>query len=404
MTEAECGNATQPTAQAVYSDTLAARLREAYEKHRVADPVQLRGGTTHRILGDLLYGHVPQIIEALALMDGIIRTATIKSYCGAEGCPGDQTCEEARHCMCGSRMEDHDFGSGHSPVSMHDYYSSQLDEQHRKNPKSVVGVGPPAAWQCLDDDGTSTITTDRGIAAAWRKAGCKVRPLYADALLVPDKTKRPPTVILSEEVPLSKVSGPTSDRSPYSFQNRAYHWQVAMLGEKRGMDPIDRGRRFVEEALEFSQSIGVTIGDVRLIADAVYGKPKGDPTAECGAALFTLAMAATTAGVQLLSAGETELERVTAKLEDIRSKDRMMQEQGLIVIPAEETQPIEPSLSLKDTLPESITGERSSSELVEVSRDLVKIWQEAPYGVSFGSHMERALGRLSTTLEKESKS
>lgn len=29
-------------------------------------------------------------------------------------------------CMCGSRMEDHDIGSGHSPVSMYDYHQDQL--------------------------------------------------------------------------------------------------------------------------------------------------------------------------------------------------------------------------------------------------------------------------------------
>jgi hypothetical protein len=32
-------------------------------------------------------------------------------------------------CMCGSRMSDHDIGSGHSPVSMYDYYQSQLEQR-----------------------------------------------------------------------------------------------------------------------------------------------------------------------------------------------------------------------------------------------------------------------------------
>lgn len=43
-------------------------------------------------------------------------------------CPGDQTCDHAKYCMCGSRMEDHDIGSGHSPVSMHDYYRHEGTE------------------------------------------------------------------------------------------------------------------------------------------------------------------------------------------------------------------------------------------------------------------------------------
>lgn len=44
-------------------------------------------------------------------------------------CPGDDTCKENKYCMCGCEMEAHDIGSGHSPVSMHDYYSQS--EQHR---------------------------------------------------------------------------------------------------------------------------------------------------------------------------------------------------------------------------------------------------------------------------------
>lgn len=52
-------------------------------------------------------------------------------YCG-EGCPGDQTCEETKWCMCGSEVEHHDFGSGHSPVSVHDYCSRPDYESYKK--------------------------------------------------------------------------------------------------------------------------------------------------------------------------------------------------------------------------------------------------------------------------------
>lgn len=40
-------------------------------------------------------------------------------------------------CMCGSRMDDHDIGSGHSPVSMYDYYRSQ-DEAEIKRLKDEL--------------------------------------------------------------------------------------------------------------------------------------------------------------------------------------------------------------------------------------------------------------------------
>lgn len=42
-------------------------------------------------------------------------------------CPGDETCENTKWCVCGSAMEDHGIGSGHSPVSMHYYAIHQLN-------------------------------------------------------------------------------------------------------------------------------------------------------------------------------------------------------------------------------------------------------------------------------------
>lgn len=46
-------------------------------------------------------------------------------------CPGDETCEHAKVCMCGSYMDAHDLGSGHSPVSMHDYYSRPREGERK---------------------------------------------------------------------------------------------------------------------------------------------------------------------------------------------------------------------------------------------------------------------------------
>ena len=45
-----------------------------------------------------------------------------------EDCTGDDTCPFNDCCMCGNRMEDHDMYSGHSPVSMHEYYCSVVEE------------------------------------------------------------------------------------------------------------------------------------------------------------------------------------------------------------------------------------------------------------------------------------
>lgn len=46
-----------------------------------------------------------------------------------EECPGDDTCEHAKVCMCGSYMDGHDaMEAGHSPVSMHAWHSQRLPD------------------------------------------------------------------------------------------------------------------------------------------------------------------------------------------------------------------------------------------------------------------------------------
>ncbi len=41
-----------------------------------------------------------------------------------EDCPGDDTCDNHKYCMCGIKMLEHQIVSdGHSPLSVHDHYS-----------------------------------------------------------------------------------------------------------------------------------------------------------------------------------------------------------------------------------------------------------------------------------------
>lgn len=44
-----------------------------------------------------------------------------------DDCPGDDTCKHNTVCMCGCYMKDHDdMWRGHSGVSMHEFYSSEV--------------------------------------------------------------------------------------------------------------------------------------------------------------------------------------------------------------------------------------------------------------------------------------
>jgi len=44
-----------------------------------------------------------------------------------EQCDENGECDAKNYCMCGSPMEDHSMGSGHSPVSMHEYCGTEVE-------------------------------------------------------------------------------------------------------------------------------------------------------------------------------------------------------------------------------------------------------------------------------------
>jgi dsDNA-binding SOS-regulon protein len=73
----------------------------------------------------------------LAVMKGALAAATIES----------RERDEARAwrdkfdcCMCGSRMDSHDIGSGHSPVSMYDYEMQSLSAELAKAREALAGI------------------------------------------------------------------------------------------------------------------------------------------------------------------------------------------------------------------------------------------------------------------------
>ena len=51
-------------------------------------------------------------------------------YKCCDDCPGDSSCPENKWCVCGSEVDSHGIGSGHSPVGMHDYYCRAVDEKN----------------------------------------------------------------------------------------------------------------------------------------------------------------------------------------------------------------------------------------------------------------------------------
>lgn len=64
-----------------------------------------------------------------------------------EECPGDDTCQHATVCMCGSSM-DHSPWDGHQPVSMHDYYCEPVEPaRNDANDFCALGIHIPGVTE-----------------------------------------------------------------------------------------------------------------------------------------------------------------------------------------------------------------------------------------------------------------
>lgn len=94
-----------------------------------------------------------------------------------------------------------------------------------------------------------------------------------------------------------------------SYQDRCEDW----LTEVCRNDPTDlpeRRARFIEEALELVQALGMSESDVMEVVGYVFNRPLGLPGQEFGGAQSTLAVLAAHAGYDLMEEAEQELARV----------------------------------------------------------------------------------------------
>ena len=68
-------------------------------------------------------------------------------------CPGDHTCPDNDWCMCGDLVKYHGLGSGHSPVSIHDYVSNQIEEEKKMKVDLIEYTGKGSSderWRAAD--------------------------------------------------------------------------------------------------------------------------------------------------------------------------------------------------------------------------------------------------------------
>ena len=104
------------------------------------------------------------------------------------------------------------------------------------------------------------------------------------------------------------------------LQKRVEPWLQVCFGPLIAGDREERNHRFLEEALELVQALGCSASEAHQLVDYVFGRPVGEPAQETGGVMLTLAALCLANGMDMHSAGDTELARVWTKVEAIRAK------------------------------------------------------------------------------------
>lgn len=104
------------------------------------------------------------------------------------------------------------------------------------------------------------------------------------------------------------------------FQDRVSDWLISCFGAEAASDRLDRTHRFLEEALELAQAAGCSQDDALALVSYVFSRPAGTVAAEAGGVMVTLAGMAQAHDVDMLAAGEAELERNRQRTTEIREK------------------------------------------------------------------------------------
>lgn len=109
-------------------------------------------------------------------------------------------------------------------------------------------------------------------------------------------------------------------KSNYNYQSRVSDWAHNCFGSEASKNQLERTHRYLEESLELAQSSGCTVEDAYKLVDYVFSRDPGDVNQEAGGSILTLAALCSALDIDMVHCGETELERVTEKIDSIRSK------------------------------------------------------------------------------------
>lgn len=94
------------------------------------------------------------------------------------------------------------------------------------------------------------------------------------------------------------------------FQAKVAEWVLYCFGATIAMDKKERCYRFLEEAQELVQALGMTKEEALEMVEYTWGRPKGEPIQELGGVMVTLAALSHACEMDMEDAGFLELARV----------------------------------------------------------------------------------------------
>lgn len=107
-----------------------------------------------------------------------------------------------------------------------------------------------------------------------------------------------------------------------TFQDRVAHWMDACFGREITNDPNERNLRFIEEALELVQSLGMSRESAHFMVDYVFDRPAGDPPQEVGGTIISLAALCIAHQMGMDDESEKELARIQPLAKKIRDRQK----------------------------------------------------------------------------------
>jgi len=114
-------------------------------------------------------------------------------------------------------------------------------------------------------------------------------------------------------------------------QTAVFDWCHRAFGTTVSVDDLaERGRRFLEEAIELFQANGGTVEELIKVSGIVFGRPVGEVHQEIGGVMVTLYALAEVLGLSVEECEVAEIDRVLSKpIEHFQARQREKREMGL---------------------------------------------------------------------------